>query len=455
MVLNIFHPGNDDSHNSFRELLGQGRVTCHYSRGVSTGRNRWRARAMAACALVLSGVAVAGCTGGPAAPSPSPSSTAPVSHRPAAASPPATPATDPPQPTAATTASAAAACVDQVYGGMTLAQRVGQLFLVGVSGDVAGPVTAAALRQYHFGSLLLEASTAVGVYGLSAATAHMQSLATQASTDGVRFFVAANQEGGQVQPLTGQGFSEMPTALTQGSWPVSTLRQQAQAWGSELRQAGVNLDLAPVMDVVPPGGAATNAPDGQYEREFGFDPAGNGAHGAAFIEGMAAAGVATTAKHFPGLGRVTGNTDFTSGVVDSVTTPTDPYLGSFRAAVGARVPFVMVALATYTRIDPSRLAAFSPVVMRLLRSGLGFGGVIISDDLGQAAAVAAIPAGQRAIDFLSAGGDMVTSQIMAPAEVMAAAVLARASADTSFRALVDAAVLRVLTAKQAYGLLPC
>ena len=83
--------------------------------------------------------------------------------------------------------------------------------------------------------------------------------------------------------------------------------------------------------------------------------------------GWPTAGVATVAKHFPGLGRVTGNTDFTADVVDNVTTADDPYLNSFRAAIGAGVPMVMVALATYTRIDPSQLAVFSPVVMRLLR----------------------------------------------------------------------------------------
>lgn len=337
---------------------------------------------------------------------------------------------------------------------MSQAQRIGQLFIVAVSGNVAGPETTEALRQYHFGSLLLGPAGG-GVDGLRSATVHMQSLATQQISSGVRFFIGANQEGGEVQPLTGPGFSVMPSALGQGSLSVGDLRKNAALWGSELSLAGVNLDLAPVMDVVPPGGASTNAPIGKYDREFGFDPAQSGSHGAAFIEGMAAARVATTAKHFPGLGRVIGNTDFTANVVDSVTTATDPYLGSFRSAIQAGVPFVMVALATYTRIDPNRLAVFSPAVMHLLRSGLGFGGVIMSDDLGQAQAVQAIPAGQRAIGFLSAGGDMITSQSMAPAETMAAAIQARAAANPSFRALVDAAAMRVLDAKQAYGLLPC
>jgi beta-N-acetylhexosaminidase len=206
---------------------------------------------------------------------------------------------------------------------------------------------------------------------------------------------------------------------------------------------------------VPKGTAAGNAPIGALDREFGYDPAGNGAHGTAFIQGMAAAGVMTVAKHFPGLGRVTGNTDFTADVSDDVTTATDPALGSFRTVIGAGVPMVMVALATYTRIDPGRLAVFSPTVMRLLRSGFGFTGVIVSDDLGDAAAVHAVPAGQRAVSFVSAGGDLVTSQSLAPAEQMAATVLARASADSAFRATVDTAARLVLTAKQVAGLLPC
>jgi beta-N-acetylhexosaminidase len=247
----------------------------------------------------------------------------------------------------------------------------------------------------------------------------------------------------------------MPSEVDQGAWPPGTLRSAAAQWGTELRAAGVNLDLAPVMDVVPAGTAASNAPIGALDRDYGADPASTGAHGAAFIQGMTDAGVATVAKHFPGLGRVTGNTDFTSNVVDTVTTTDDPYLNSFRAAVAAGAPMMMVALATYTRIDPDRLAAFSPIVMRLLRDGLGFAGVIVSDDLGEAQAVQSIPAGTRAIDFISAGGDLATSQDLGPAETMAAAVLAKASADPAFRALVDAAARRVLAAKRAAGLLPC
>jgi beta-N-acetylhexosaminidase len=351
------------------------------------------------------------------------------------------------------TASPASACVTQVYGQMTLADRVGQLFIVAPTANIAGSGTRAALAQYHFGSILLP-KNAAGTTSLAASTAAIQALAP-ADTHDVRFLIGANQEGGEIQQLTGPGFDVMPSAVVQGTWTTSALRAQAQTWGSQLRAAGVNLNLAPVMDTVPAGTASTNAPIGELDREFGSDPQSNGEHGVAFIDGMASAGVASVAKHFPGLGRVVGNTDFTSNVVDSVTTSNDPYLDSYRDAVNAGVLYTMVAEATYAKIDPAHLAVFSPAIMGLLRNGLGFKGVIVSDDLGDAAAVASIPAGQRALDFLEAGGDLITSQSFRPAEEMASTVVSTASSDSAFRATVDAAARRVLAAKQAQGLLPC
>jgi beta-N-acetylhexosaminidase len=404
---------------------------------VRTGRVRWRTVAAACAAAVACGVTAACGGSGPVAGTTA-SSSASAAVRPAG-----TP----------TTAAPAAACAAQVLDGLTLAQRVGQLFLVDPGSDTAGTTLTSAVLAYHFGSLLLGVSSA-GTAALGAQTAAMQKLAAR-GTGGVPFFIAANQEGGEVQQLTGPGFATVPSALDQGTWAVSTLRAAAAGWGRQLRAAGVNLDLAPVMDVVPQATAAGNAAIGALDREFGDNPVTNGEHGAAFIQGMAAAGVTTAAKHFPGLGRVKGNTDFTANVVDNVTTADDPDLDSFRAAIDAGVPIVMVALATYTRIDPSRLAVFSPVVLRLLRDQFGFTGVIISDDLGDASAVQAIPAAARAVDFLTAGGDLITSQSLGPAEQMADAVLARASDNAAFRATVDDAAQRVLAAKQVAGLLPC
>jgi beta-N-acetylhexosaminidase len=93
--------------------------------------------------------------------------------------------------------------------------------------------------------------------------------------------------------------------------------------------------------------------------------------------------------------------------------------------------------------------------MRLLRTQMRFGGVIISDDMGAAKAVASVSPATRAIDFLAVGGDMITSVSLSVAAAMDAAVLSRVHRDAAFRTKAYAAVMRVLTVKQAYGLLSC
>jgi beta-N-acetylhexosaminidase len=338
---------------------------------------------------------------------------------------------------------------------MTPAQRAGQLFTVGIAASPASGV-ARAVAAYHFGSLMFGTTTSASLTEIRQVTAADQALASAAATAHVRFFIAADQEGGEVQRLRGPGFAAIPSAVTQGEQAPGTLQREAARWGRELKRAGVNLDLAPVMDVVPPGTAAQNQPIGALRREFGTDPQTVAAHGVAFLRGLRQAGVAATAKHFPGLGRVTGNTDLSAGVVDPVTAPGDPYLGSFQAAIDAGVPFVMVSLASYPRIDPRHLAVFSSRTMRtLLRQQMHFGGVIISDDMGAAAAVASLSPAARAIGFLSAGGDMILSDSLPAAAAMDTAVLGTMKHDPAFRSVADAAVMRVLVAKQAYGLLPC
>jgi len=338
---------------------------------------------------------------------------------------------------------------------MSEAQRVGQLFIVGLRDDRLGPAEIAGIQQHHFGSVSFIVTTTEGVAGVKRVADAVQALATKATTARVRFYVAANQEGGVIQALRGPGFSMMPTAVDQGTLSPATLQADAETWGRQLLAAGVNLNFAPVMDVVPAGTESRNQPIGVLKREYGSDPTTAGAHGVAFFRGMAKAGVTTTAKHFPGLGRVLGNTDFSANVVDSVTTPNDPDLASFREAIDASVPMVMVALALYKKIDPNHLAVFSPTVMNLVREPYGFGGVIVSDDIGAAVAIANIPPGTRAIDFLQAGGDLIISKYVQPADQMADAVLARAGSDPAFRSRVDDAAMRVLRAKEVSGLLPC
>ncbi|MDR1264323.1 MAG: glycoside hydrolase family 3, partial [Propionibacteriaceae bacterium] len=211
---------------------------------------------------------------------------------------------------------------------------------------------------------------------------------------------------------------------------------------------------APSADTVPPGEAAANAPIGQLERNFATDPAVVGASAAAFIAGLSQAGVMTAVKHFPGLGRVAGNTDFTAdGIVDDRTTADDLYLGAFATALAARPAMVMVSLARYSQLDPDHPAALSPaIVTDLLRGRLGWDSVVVSDSL-SAQAVASLSAGQRAVDFIRAGGDLTIFQVAAEAQEAWQALVDTAAADPAFAAQLEASVQRLLTAKAAAGLL--
>ena len=408
--------------------------------------------------LVIVAASCLGCrtSSPPVAPSPSTVEQAPsVPGSPAGAGSPR-PSVGVPSPSAAVVPTTAAGCPERMLGSMTEPQRIGQLFMVGLASDRLGAPELAGIASDHFGSVWLTTQTSEGVARARAVADAVQAQATQSATGGVRFFVAANQEGGLIQALSGPGFSQIPSALDQGSLAPSALQAAARGWGSQLRSAGINLDFAPVADVVPAGTDALNAPIGQLRREFGHDPATVRSHVVAFIDGMDQAGIATTVKHFPGLGRVVGNTDFAAAVSDHVTTRNDPSLDPFAAALEAGVPFVMVSLATYDRIDPAHLAVFSPAVIGdMLRGDLQYAGVVVSDDLGAAEAVASIPPAIRAVDFLDAGGDMIISKTLGPATAMAQAITLLAASDDGFRARVDDAALRILRAKGAAGLLPC
>jgi beta-N-acetylhexosaminidase len=406
---------------------------------------------VAACGTTTPTRAPSGPTGSPAG-SPSATGTtleSPTDH------PTTAPTTAVPTEVPTASPSAAADCVSRTLTSLTEAQRVGQLFMIGLIDDRLDATERAAIRDAHLGSMLFTATTTVGVDGLRDVTDAVQALATDETTGGIGFLIAANQEGGRIQALRGAGLQRIPSAVEQGKLSPATLQAAASRWGRELRAAGVNVDLAPVADVVPAGTEAGNAPIGQLDREFGSDPASVAEHVAAFIRGMAAAGVSTSAKHFPGLGRVVGNTDFTADVVDDVTTRGDSYLRPFGAAIDAHAPFVMVSLATYERLDADHLAVFSPPILHgILHDDLGFRGVVISDSLG-ATAVGDVPVATRALDFIGAGGDMIVINPSAPAVTMAKALVERAAGDATFRHRIDDATFRVLRAKDQLGLLPC
>ena len=220
------------------------------------------------------------------------------------------------------------------YNRMSVRERVGQLFMSGVTTTGATSSERHDLDRVAAGNVYLREGSSASVATIAKRVHTMRSDRTYAR---VRPFVATDQEGGLVQRLKGSGFDTIPSALAQGRWGPKTLRARAQRWGGQLRSAGLTMDLAPVGDVVPAKNAHRNQPIGRYDREYGHTPLRAGRHVASFTRGMSAAGIATTVKHFPGLGRATGNTDTERRVTDP-TTAHDPYLASFEHGIKADEP---------------------------------------------------------------------------------------------------------------------
>ncbi|MGO2539785.1 MAG: glycoside hydrolase family 3 N-terminal domain-containing protein [Specibacter sp.] len=338
---------------------------------------------------------------------------------------------------------------------MSLEQKVGQVLMV------SSPVTGAdanslyAVDTLYVGNVFMKGRSEAGQAGIGAEVSAIAGQISGARTEGVRPFVATDQEGGFVQIMRGPGFADMPQAIEQGRLPAPELLADATAWGQQLAGVGVNVNLAPVLDTVPSAAfAPQNAPIGAFGREFGYTPAAVSSAGLAFAQGMMAAGVDPAVKHFPGLGRVTLNTDVSAGVVDDTTVRHDPYIEPFRDAVDAGVPWLMISNASYPLIDPDDMAPFSPVIVHdMVRGDLGFDGIIVSDDICDAVQVAAVPVSERGVLFLKAGGTMAlcTNQSLMPQ--MYQGLVDAAEGDPGFAAQIDAAALLVLQAKADRGLI--
>jgi beta-N-acetylhexosaminidase len=215
-----------------------------------------------------------------------------------------------------------------------------------------------------------------------------------------------DQEGGAVRRLPGEPvLSEKDIGAAPD--PVAQAKAAGTGAGQNLAGAGLNVNLAPVLDVYRAPGNF----DDQFGRSYSMDPRVVATLGADFIKSQQATGVAATAKHFPGLGAadVTGNTDLQPVTLDvglRELRAIDEF--PYRAAIAAGVKLVMVSWAVYPALDASRPAGLSPaVVLGELRQRLGFTGVTITDALEAGALQPFGGIGRRARLAAAAGMDLI------------------------------------------------
>ncbi|MGY1604725.1 glycoside hydrolase family 3 N-terminal domain-containing protein [Geodermatophilus sp. SYSU D00815] len=216
--------------------------------------------------------------------------------------------------------------------------------------------------------------------------------------------VALDEEGGDVTRLEYRVGSGYPGNLALGVADDEALTEAvATAVGADLRRAGVDLDLAPSVDV---NSDPRNPVIGV--RSFGADPALVARHGAAFVRGLRAAGAAATAKHFPGHGATTVDSHLGLPVVDvDEATFRARELPPFRAVVEAGVEAVMTSHVVFPALDDRPATLSHRLLVDLLRDELGFGGVVVTDALDMAGVRAAHGIPEAAALSLAAGADLL------------------------------------------------
>jgi beta-N-acetylhexosaminidase len=261
---------------------------------------------------------------------------------------------------------------------LTRAQLVGQRLVLGFQGTRPSDATIQLIREGSIAGVILFADNLPNRAAARQLIRRLQAIKRPPGL-GDPLLIMTDQEGGLVKRLDGA-----PTASAQemGARGVSFSRAQGRDTAANLRSLGINVNLAPVLDVARPGGTIA-----ETERGFGSSAAGVAATAVPFAEGLQDGGVAATAKHFPGIGVARLNTD---NAVQRIELPKSTLRQvdevPYRRFAAANGELVMLSTAIYPAFS-DRPAAFSPAIATgELRSRLGFKGVSITDALDTVAA---------------------------------------------------------------------
>jgi beta-N-acetylhexosaminidase len=323
--------------------------------------------------------------------------------------------------------------------GTPLKELVGQTIIAPVGDDGVDQKLLKQVRKGRVGGIFIGGEDPLESEVQSHA-ARVQKAARQAGRPPM--LVMVDQEGGFVKLLPGPPDLSPEEIADEGP---ETAQEEGSKTGEYLRGLGINVNLAPVLDV-----AHDNTEETIVSRTYAGDPAEVGELGSAFITGLQSQRVAATAKHFPGLGLATNNTDFDQVQIQSTSEEYQADLEPFRQAIAAGVDMIMVGTALY-EVSGQNPAAFSAnVVTNELRTKLGFQGVVITDDL-EAPGANETP-GAAALRAIRAGCDLALFAQTQGASVSAFEALTKAVKDGRLdESTLQTAYDRIQALKQKLG----
>jgi beta-N-acetylhexosaminidase len=252
-------------------------------------------------------------------------------------------------------------------------QLAGQRLMVGFVGTELNTDLRYLIRELHVGGIILFSRNVQSPEQLYALCASTQAFAKSCGQPPL--FIAVDQEGGQVARLKAP-FTEFPGNPNVTS--VSDAEHFASVTAFELAGVGINMNLAPVLDVVP-----ENFDGVMKGRAFGSDPEQAGLLGGTVIETLQQRNIMAVAKHFPGIGRTTVDSHKDLPFLDAKTESLMAYdLIPFVEAISRNVTGIMLSHICYRDLDPDWPASISYSIAReLLRNTLGFSGLVLTDDL--------------------------------------------------------------------------
>jgi beta-N-acetylhexosaminidase len=291
---------------------------------------------------------------------------------------------------------------------LPLGELAGARIVAGFNGTAPPAALRAAIRAGHVGGVVLYAENLPTRAAARRLIAGLQSIPRPPAV-GDPLLILVDQEGGLVKRIDGAPFH---SAEEIGQRGAAFARREGRRTARNLRDVGVNVDIAPVLDVPRPG-----SPIAATHRGYATSAAAVSAIGVAFAEGLQEAGVAATAKHFPGLGAARDDTDFDLsriGLSKARLRAVDE--APYRPYATAGGDLVMVAAATYPAFS-SRPAAFSrSLVTGELRHRLGYRGIVMTDALDTVSVAAFGNPAKTGLAAVRAGCDLLLFTEPGPAE---------------------------------------
>lgn len=339
--------------------------------------------------------------------------------------------------------------LNKLVESLTLEEKIGQLFIIGIADKELSPELRKFLTDCHIGGILLQPGSMTSLEQTRNLTSNLQK---QFSYREIPLFIAVNQEGGVVNTLP-PGATVFPGNMAIGATKSTEYAYRfGRVTGRELGGLGINLNLAPVLDL------ATNKTSPMAElRSFSEDSEVTALLGVRYLVGLQSTGIAAAAKYFPGLGEALENPQKSLPIISlDLNELESRELVPFAEAVKNNAAAIVVGHALFPQIDPRNSASLSDkFIQDILRSNrnLGYQGLIITDDLNNKAIAESLGTAPAAVQAIRSGADMIIIGNNLAAQTNAyKALLNGVKSGEIKESQINSAVKRILRAKFRYGI---